>query len=508
MRRLVLLMCIALVAGCSDDDDGSAPSDDASTSTTAAAPIEVTAGELTERECGYDPALEGAHDCYFLEVPEDHADPDGATLRLAVTVLRATGPDATDEPVVYLHGGPGGDTVGGARGWQDEPFRVDHDIVLYDQRGSGLSQPSLECPEVDDATRAGFGNLDPYEAAREAQSAAMEACRERLVDTGIDLDAYDSEMSAADLEALRLALDVPGWNLLGISYGTRLALTYMRSFPDGVRSALLDSVYPPQAGKAAGIIDAADRAIRQLTDGCASDPACAARFPEFATAVDRAYEQLNEEPFEGEVDLGSENGGTITLRIDGRDAIAGLFTALYDTALIPLLPGIVEDVAAGDYAIIPAIAQQGIPFATQFADGAALSIDCADNAGADVGAADERLSVPGRYATLVVASGNTYCDLWDVEPTSPTYNEPVTSDLPALVLAGRYDPVTPPSDSAAAADTLEQATYVEADGVGHGVLFSGAPCFLDMYVAFLADPTAPVDTTCGDEHPGPAFATD
>jgi pimeloyl-ACP methyl ester carboxylesterase len=506
MRRLsVLLVTGLLVTACSGGDDAAKRSE--VTTTTAAAPV-ITAGILSERECGYDPPLAGEHACYFLEVPEDHADPDGPKVRLAVTVLAATGPDPAAEPVVYLHGGPGGDTVRSAANWLDEPFLPDHDIVLYDQRGSGRSEPSLECPEVDDATRANFESLEPFEAAMAAQGAAIDACRERLVAAGTDLDAYDSEASAADLEALRLALDVPRWNLLGISYGTRLALTYMRSFPDSVRSAVLDSVYPTTVGKATAIIDAADRAMRQLTDGCVSDPECGAAFSDFATAIDRAQTRLDAEPYVGQVDLGANNGGTITLRIDGNDAIAGLFTALYETTLIPLLPSIIEAVAGGDYSIIPTIAQQGIPFATQFADGAALSVDCADNAGVDVDATDSRLTNPGRFASIVVTNVNSHCARWDVEPTSPTYNEAVTLDVPVLVLAGRYDPVTPPADSRSAANDLPNATYVEADGVGHGVLYSGADCFLDMYVEYLGDPAASIDTMCGDDHPGPAFVTE
>ncbi|MGQ0825972.1 MAG: alpha/beta hydrolase [Actinomycetota bacterium] len=511
MRRLTALVCsVVLLVACSGDDDDSAEPDAVTTTTTepeaeAEPAIEVTAGTLSDRECDYEPAIEIEHDCQFLEVPENWTAPDGPTVRLAVTVLHSPSADPLSDPVIYLHGGPGGDTVQRARHWLDDPFLEQRDVVLYDQRGSGLSEPSLDCPEVNEAIIDTFRSIEPFEDTLEKRRTAITECRDRLVDDGLDLNAYDSEASAADLESLRLALDVEQWNLLGVSYGTRLALTYMRSFPDAIRSALLDSVYPTDVGKAQGIIDSADRALTQLVDGCGADPACAARFPDFATALDRAFAQLNAEPFAGDVDLGEENGGVIALEIDGYDALAGLFTALYDEALIPLLPDIVEDVAAGDYAIIPAIAQQGIPFATQFADGAALSIDCADNAGVE-SAIEPLLENPGRYQTLIVESGNTYCDLWDVEPTSPTYNEPVTVDLPALVFAGRYDPVTPPADSRSAADAIPNATFVEVDGIGHGVLYAD-PCGMEMYLAFLAEPTAPVDTACGEEHPGPVFVT-
>ena len=172
--------------------------------------------------------------------------------------------------------------------------------------------------------------------------------------------------------------------------------------------------------------------------------------------------------------------------------------------MIPLLPDIIEDVAAGDYSIIPAIAQQGIPFATQFAEGAAVSIECADNAGAETDDLEAALADPGRYEVLLAEGSNTYCDLWDVEPTSATFNESVSSDIPTLVFAGTYDPVTPPGDSKSAADSLP-APYVEIDGVGHGVRSANA-CAQEIYYAFLAQPDTPPDTACAAEQPGPAWA--
>ena len=505
MRVAAALVAVVLLSACAGDDDDNgetAATEAPSTTTTLPAPIVVEAGTLTERDCGVAPELAGAVTCSYLEVPENWSEPDGPTIKLAVARVHSTSPTPVADPIVNLHGGPGGDSVGGIQGWLNDPLLANREIVLYDQRGSGQSEPNLDCPEVNDNIIANFQSIESYEAALDARRAVVAECRDRLVEMGVDLNAYDSEASAADLESLRLALAAEQWNLLGVSYGTRLALTYMRSFPGHTRSVLLDSVYPTDVGGPQKLVDGVDRALQQLADGCLADPACAAAYPDFATGVDRAYEKLNGEPFTGEADLGEDNGGVVPLAVDGYDAIAGLFTAMYDDELIVVLPSVIEAVAAGDYSIIPVIAQQGIPFATQFADGASYSIDCADNAGI----ADTIDDDPGRYATLLVENYNTYCDVWDVEPTSPTYNEPVVVDVPALVLAGTYDPVTPPGDSEATAARLPNATFAQVDGIGHGVLFSD-PCGLTMYQAFLADPAAPVDTTCAVQHPGPAFST-
>ena len=115
-------------------------------------------------------------------------------------------------------------------------------------RGSGLSEPSLNCPEVDKAILARFTKLGSYEEEAAERRAAVKTCRDRLVAEGIDLNQYDSEASATDLDDLRKAMNVDTWNLLGVSYGTRLALATMRSHPQGIRSVLLDSVYPTTVG--------------------------------------------------------------------------------------------------------------------------------------------------------------------------------------------------------------------------------------------------------------------
>jgi pimeloyl-ACP methyl ester carboxylesterase len=112
------------------------------------------------------------------------------------------------------------------------------DLVLFDQRGTGYSQPRLDCPERSAVTPA---LLDGSLSAEQAQGAIVEAfrrCRERLLAQGIDLSAYNSAASAADLNDLRLALGYEKLNLYAVSYGTRLALTLMRDYPQAVRSAV------------------------------------------------------------------------------------------------------------------------------------------------------------------------------------------------------------------------------------------------------------------------------
>src|SRR5690606_12963773 len=121
---------------------------------------------------------------------------------------------------------------------------VNRDLIVFDQRGMGLSQPSLDCPEVAAAVYTLLGQVQPPEVRREAAEAAHTTCYQRLTGAGIHLTQYNSAETAADINDLRLALGYDQVNLYGVSYGSRLALTAMRDYPHAVRSATLDSTVP------------------------------------------------------------------------------------------------------------------------------------------------------------------------------------------------------------------------------------------------------------------------
>jgi pimeloyl-ACP methyl ester carboxylesterase len=201
-----------------------------------------------------------------------------------------------------------------------------------------------------------------------------------------------------------------------------------------------------------------------------------------------------------DVDLG-DGAGLRRFVITGDDALGGLFNALYDADLIPLLPSILDALANGDTGVVPELIRRGVSFATAGSDGMSVSVNCADNAGLDQSLDEQAVADPGRTALLVT---DVLCSEWPVEPTSAAFNEPVISDIPALVLAGLYDPVTPPAGTEAVAGHLSNATFGLWSNQGHGV--TGEPCAITVELAFLDDPTAPVDLSCLAGVPGPAFA--
>ncbi len=189
-------------------------------------------------------------------------------------------------PVQYIAGGPGGaawlaaDEVGFWLDWVDATA-WSGDLVLYDQRGVGLSEPALDCPELRTLRRELLPLPLPTEEAYRRVREATRACHDRLKSEGFDLHRFTTRHNAADAIDLMRAMGVGRWSVYGVSYGTRVALEMMRTAPQQLHAAILDSPYPPQVN--AELADAwlLQRSfdlfsrICELADRCSDGPGCA-----------------------------------------------------------------------------------------------------------------------------------------------------------------------------------------------------------------------------------------
>src|SRR5437764_927012 len=215
--------------------------------------------------------------CGFVVGPAGRPVRHGRTFRLAVAIFPRPRPPPAPDPFVFLQGGPGGRVIsdfGSAITRQNRTtaYPADRDLVLLDQRGTGLSQPSLACAET---TTLHYRTLDQHlslQRQAELWSQAAQQCRARLVASGINLNAYTTLADAADVADLRVALGYPALNLYAVSYGTRLALTVMRTHPRCIRCGILDSVEPPFVIVISISLTSTARAFAVLLIGCAADP--------------------------------------------------------------------------------------------------------------------------------------------------------------------------------------------------------------------------------------------
>src|ERR1051325_368575 len=273
---------------------------------------------------GYSP------ECGYLVVPETRARADSRLIRLHVAIFRNRTGHPVSDPVIHLAGGPGSSSLNEAKYLFSHGLDAvlnQRDLILFDQRGTGYSQPRLDCPEREAITPLLLGGKLSAEETGQGIVDAFRRCHDRLISEGIDLAAYNSAASAADLNDLRLALGYDKLNLYAVSYGTRLALTLMRDHPEAVRSAVLDSTYPLQVNLYTALAPNAERAFNVFFNNCAADPGCNARYPDLRTVFYQLVDQLNAQPVWIALLTGE---GRQTVRLDGGLLIDVLFGGLYN----------------------------------------------------------------------------------------------------------------------------------------------------------------------------------
>ena len=467
--------------------------------------VEGEIGVFEEMECEYEGLDDIDLECGFLTVPQDHGDPNSDTIWLAVTIMRSPGGAARPDPVVYLEGGPGGSATFDIEGWLEQAFLEERDLILFDQRGTGFSEPSLNCYELE-----GESGQKDVKAARE--------CRDRLEASGIDLTLYNSQQSAADLDMLRRALGYESWNVLGISYGTRLALTAMRDYPEGIRSVILDSVYPPEVNAYEEEAINGARAIEALLSGCAVHTPCNVAYPDLLGRFYRLLRALDEDPVEFTA-YDPEYDEDLDVLLDGSELVNRLFQALYDVETIPVLPYVIHLIDEGDYenayawllgdesAYARARRQQEEDLSDS--EGVFYSVECHEEIiFNDLDAAQMAVttfdSTIADYLHEDVEAMFEICSVWGAGAAQARETQPVRSDIPTLLLAGDYDPITPPAWAESAARYLSNGYLFIFPSVGHSVVDSGK-CAQSLVVAFLDAPHRTPDGRCVTQMHGPDF---
>lgn len=463
-------------------------------------------------DCHFDVRPEhGDVTCGNLVVYENRDDPSEGTLRLAVAILESTGDDPAPDPIVFLMGGPGGASVERAAWRATHPFwnqyRATRDIIFYDQRGTGFSEPTF-CPILNrvlftDGLR-GFST----EALRERQLEAVRTCRREMEARGVDFSQYNSVASAHDLDDLRTSLGIASWNVFGISYGTRLGLEALRQTPDGIRSIILDSVLPVNAGYWRDEPAAFEASLQRVFDQCSADPACRDAFPTLEADTYELFARLEETPLVVAMDDTSRFPDR-RIVVDGTVIANGIFQGLYSHHFVPYLPLLVQELRAGNTDLVAAMGETMVLPPDAISRGMYYSVSCYE--GSPLTSKSDLAAVRAEHPHLAPMyewyDHLATCDAWHPYRADASLTEPVSSDNPALLLAGEFDPITPPRYARLAAQTLSNSTVLEVKSRGHSVVATTA-CTRDVLGRFLENPSSPPDTSCVAEVPPVEFVTD
>ncbi len=430
--------------------------------------------------------------CGYVTVPLRHAQPDGPTLRLPVAIRHVAG--GAPDPLILAQGGPGGDAF--------EVFSLlvptssvaaGRDIIIFNQRGTPYAEPELSCPETE-AAQAAILAADTDTGERLYEE-ALAACRARLVAEGIDLSAFNSLENAADVPMIAAALGYEDYNFYGVSYGTLLGLHLMRNHPEGLRSVILDSVVATDINFIAESAASEERVFSEVFAACAADPVCAADYPNLEERFYDVLAQFDAHPVNLTL-TDPDTGRHYDTYLDGRGLRSVIWQLLYVARMAAVLPKLITDLEAGDLRYVQSMWPL-LLFDQLVAEGMYYSVVCAEDADIDPAVIPLDNLRPEIAASAVeeLQSFAATCALWHVEQLSSSVDAPVVSDIPTLLLAGRFDPVTPPAFALAAAAGLSRATVLVHPTAAHGVAFQDT-CVNDIIAAFLDDPASTPDSNC------------
>lgn len=429
--------------------------------------------------------------CGTIEVPEDHGDPESRRIALNVVVAPGEGPSPDPDPLFILSGGPGQGAAAIA------PFLIQgrtpefasRDVVLVDQRGTGTSNP-FDCPVAEVPTDH-FGRIL-------GSDASLSAC---LADVGRRArpEVYTTTQTAHDHDVVRQALGYDRINLSGGSYGTRLALEYVRRYPDRVRTVVLTGVAPVDFRAPLEYARLSQQALDRLFADCRDDDGCRRAFPELERAWNEVRERLADGPARVSISVRDE---TVEGSYSARDFAYTIRTMLYGPQALEI-PALVYDTwRTGDYSVFAERhARRAEALWPQVALGLHLSVFCSEDV-PFIEDAEIDVATEGTYlGTWVIDEYRRACASWPRGEIPADFHEPVRSDVPVLVVSGRRDPSTPPATGERARLHLPNSVHLVHRWGGHG--FPGTPdpgCETEAQEALLRTARVDsVDVSCAEE---------
>lgn len=428
--------------------------------------------------------------CATFAVPLDSASPitdnketgANSTITLSIARIPARRQSERRDAFTLIAGGPGQSAIETfpAVSFAFRHIMQSHDVILIDQRGTGGSA-KLVCEESSDSMGLSF-DLDDERTAEQSK-----AC---LADLEHDPTWFTTSIAVHDLERVRQHLGIDQWNLYGISYGTRVALHYLRRYPDAVRTLMLDAVVPPDVSLGPEIAQLSQRALNLIFERCTEDKGCNQAFGNLSNETMALLESLETQPrkisFE---DVAS--GQLKTMEFTRQHLAITIRLMSYSAQTAAILPSMLhEAIANNNFAPLARQATlQTKSLGNTLATGMHHAVICTE----DAPFVDEN-NIPDDSDTYlgegVIQSLMASCKHWPEGQRDADFKQAVESDVPTLILSGEADPITPPSYGDSIAEHLSDSLHLVNPDQGHmQAPFGCMPVLLAQFVS-----TANVDT--------------
>jgi len=431
--------------------------------------------------------------CGQLQRPLNPAEPNGKQIDLHFIVLPAQDKNKAPDPIFLLAGGPGQSAISVASWMQAlfEKLQRRHDLVFVDQRGTGKSAP-LSCPETSDLNGIGQPDYEVQEILK---------CKTQLEKLPYgDLRWYTTSIAMQDLDAVRVALNYSKLDLIGISYGTRAALEYLRQFPSNVHRTILDGVVQPDAMLED---DDLQKSLNQLFSDCAKDARCQKAYPILQQDWKKLLQSLPQKTQITHPRLGTQHNVVVTRD----DVLSWVTKVIYTPVNSAGLPNAILQANRGNFNPLLALSGAGgLPNPGAISFGMHFSVVCSEEYDGMLKDTTPPLA-SNDFGALHKQMYLKVCKNWPRSTVPPEFYTTPTTATPVLLLSGGIDPVTPPGHAAQVAKALGAKTrHIVLDKSGHGMLTQ--TCLSEVAANFINAKTEQeslnVDATCVMQIPRPS----
>ncbi|SEO42277.1 alpha/beta hydrolase fold [Luteibacter sp. UNC138MFCol5.1] len=458
--------------------------------------VELKPCELPQAHSG----LSTAAWCAPFDVPEDRANPKGRHIALQLALVRSSAQVPASDIVAFIAGGPGQSAAESypAIAAAMAPLLQHRNVLLLDQRGTGGSHP-LSCRDAGPGAPAGGDEAHGFDA--EAVRKETRACLGQL-SKDADVRFYTTTDAVADLEDVRRALGSPKLDLLGVSYGTRVAQQYAMRHPDGLRTLVLDGIAPNGLVLGEDFAVNLDAALKAQFARCHADEACRKRFNDPYQTLYQLRDALRANPHK--VTFRDPQDYSSVQRVLSEFSLATVVRMFaYSPETAALLPLSIDAAAHGD--VGPLLGQAKLltgDLGDTMDGGMQYSVICTEDADLLQPRPQDKDTILGD--TLIEAF-RAACSVWPHGERPANFHAPLKSDVPALLMSGEFDPVTPPRYGDDVVKGLPNGRHLVLKGQGHNVVARGCmPRVLERFID-KADAKG-LDVSCLDRlRPLPVF---
>jgi len=445
----------------------------------------------------------------YLEVLENRQNPNSRTIEIPVYIFKSRSENPKKDPIIYTVGGPGSTTMPTAQYMNYYKYLDDRDLILVEQRGNYYAKPHLDCPEWSQAFyESNQPNFDVTKYDELFEKSAR-ACKERLEKKGIDLNGYNTNEIASDINDLVNVLGIEEYNLLTISYSTKIAQVLMRDYPDKVRSVVMDSPLPLEVNYDEESVQNLIESVNILLSDCESDENCNSAYPNIKKRFSEYLKEKTEKPLMVEV-KNPKTGKTETFYLRGEDLIA-VFTSA-STGSVLNVPFEINNLLNNN---LTAVKEQ-LSYLFQEPNvgagiGMRLSVWCAEeNPFNSIGKIEsETNKYPEVKGLSPAVFDNEICQIWSVQKVAEIENQPVKSEIPVLFISGEYDNETPSKWAKSMTANFTNSYHLIFKGWKHTPTTNwGNQCAMELANEFFNNPKEKPNGNCFEEIGSPEFKTE